>query len=138
MWALFAGFVFAWGLGLGGMTQPDRVRAFLDVFGAWDPTLAFVMAGAVGVFALVVRWVREPSDPRPITPSLVLGAALFGIGWGLSGLCPGPALLALATLHPSALAFVLAMGVGLLLAPYLVRRPSRPASALVAEDPRAA
>jgi uncharacterized membrane protein YedE/YeeE len=97
------GLVFGAGLAISGMTDPARVLAFLDVLGAWDPTLAFVMAAALAVSAagyqLVRRreraWLGDPfSIPtrRDLDASLIGGAALFGVGWGLVGLCPGPAL----------------------------------------------
>lgn len=105
--SLLAGAVFGAGLTVGGMTDPARVRGFLDLFGDWDPTLAFVMGGAVLVMAIV--WRIQPNLARPLfgekfsvpertdlTSSLVGGAALFGVGWGIAGLCPGPGLAALA------------------------------------------
>jgi len=123
--AFAAGLVFALGLGLGGMTQPTRVLGFLDVFGAWDPTLAFVMAGAVGTYGLLRPWIMH--RPRPVlepsfaVPSrsdvdvpLIGGAALFGMGWGLVGFCPGPALVALGAAVPEAALFAGAMMTGML------------------------
>ena len=114
--AFVSGLVFAGGLGLSGMTQPAKVRAFLDVRGAWDASLMFVLAGAVGitvfVFPLVLRRAAPLLETKFLVPTshaidarLVSGAAIFGVGWGLSGYCPGPAVVALATLHPGALAF---------------------------------
>ena len=101
--ALAAGSLFGAGLTVSQMTNPSKVIAFLDIFGRWDPSLAFVMAAAVLVTLVGYRTVlrrRTPllsqdfglPDRTDITPSLVGGAALFGIGWGLSGLCPGPAI----------------------------------------------
>jgi uncharacterized membrane protein YedE/YeeE len=103
------GIVFAVGLGLSGMTNPLKVLGFLDVFGAWDPSLAFVMGGAVTTYFVVSRIVFRQSKPlistsfdlpkeRAITGSLVVGAAIFGVGWGLEGFCPGPAIVSLAGL----------------------------------------
>lgn len=124
--ALVAGTLFGAGLALGGMTDPARVRGFLDVFGQWDPTLAFVMAGAVAVTSLA--WLaRRPLDRpwlderfnlperRDLDPSLIGGAVLFGIGWGLAGLCPGPALANLALVPLAVAPFVAAMLGGMLL-----------------------
>ena len=122
--ALISGSLFALGLGLGGMTQPARVIGFLDVAGAWDPSLAFVMAGAVGLtfltFPAVLRLPKPILDqefrlPRQktIDSNLVIGSALFGIGWGISGYCPGPALVSLATLNPTLLVYVIFMLGGL-------------------------
>ena len=104
--AFVAGFVFALGLGLSGMTQPAKVVGFLDLFGNWDPTLAFVMGGAVTVYAITYRLILRREKPiladsfripekRDIDPRLLGGAVLFGIGWGLGGFCPGPGLTAL-------------------------------------------
>ena len=118
--AFVAGVTFAVGLGISGMTQPAKVIAFLDVAGAWDPSLAFVMLGAIGVHLVFARRARSSAAPR-FAPAFVLplatrldrrllgGAALFGIGWGIAGFCPGPAVVSVVTLAPAALAFVAAM-----------------------------
>ena len=116
-----AGGIFALGLGLGGMTIPARVTGFLDIFGRWDPSLALVMAGALAVHLPFVQWLsrsRRAPEQRsagdPIDALLVLGAAVFGVGWGLSGLCPGPALVSLAGGRPDVFLFVAAMFGGML------------------------
>ena len=122
--AFAVGVVFAVGLGIGGMTQPARVLAFLDVAGGWDPSLAFVMLGAVATygvgFRLVTRRARPLLAPAFLVPTrrdldarLLAGALVFGVGWGLAGICPGPALTALASGEPGALVFVAAMLVGI-------------------------
>ncbi|HKA90391.1 MAG TPA: DUF6691 family protein [Haliangiales bacterium] len=118
------GLVFAVGLAIAGMTNPAKVVGFLDVTGAWDPTLAFVMAGALGVYAVAWRFRRGlaapvlggafPPRPGAIDARLLVGAAIFGIGWGISGYCPGPAVVS-ATVVPPAAAFVLAMLAGMAL-----------------------
>jgi uncharacterized protein len=121
--ALGSGLVFGLGLVISGMTQPSKVLGFLDVFGNWDPTLAIVMAGALVAvapgFALLRR--RDTSilgatldwpSRRTIDRSLIGGAVLFGVGWGLVGLCPGPALANLVGLSPKVFGFVLAMAIG--------------------------
>ncbi|AWN35849.1 YeeE/YedE family protein [Methylobacterium radiodurans] len=122
--ALAAGLLFGLGLALSGMLDPARVRGFLDVGGAWDPSLVFVLGGAVSVSALGYALSRRLARPalartfdlptsRRIDLPLVLGAALFGIGWGLSGFCPGPAVAALSTGAAPVLVFVAAMLVGM-------------------------
>ncbi|MBX3272661.1 MAG: YeeE/YedE family protein [Sandaracinaceae bacterium] len=123
--AFGAGALFSVGLAVAGMTQPSKVIGFLDFLGDWDPSLAFVMAGAIAVHALLFRLVTRRASPlfeaafqipkrRDFTPQLVVGAALFGIGWGLGGFCPGPGLASLPTLGAEALAFVGAMIGGML------------------------
>ena len=118
-----AGGLFGTGLAVSGMTDPGRVIGFLDIFGAWDPALLFVMAGAVGVYGmgmLILRrfdGVKLPSaSASPIDRQLVIGSAIFGLGWGLGGFCPGPALANLGALRIEALVFVPAMTIGMLLA----------------------
>ena len=120
-----AGALFGTGLAVSGMTDPGRVIGFLDVFGAWDPALLFVMAGAVGVYGLGMLTLRRlqnqnlklPSTvPSPIDRSLILGAAIFGVGWGLGGFCPGPSLANLGVLRIEAVVFVPAMAMGMFLA----------------------
>ena len=124
--ALVSGTLFGAGLALGGMTDPARVRGFLDLFGAWDPTLAFVMGGAVLVMAIVWRAVPRMQMPwlaeafhlptrADLTPRLIGGAALFGIGWGVAGLCPGPGIAALVIEPGAAAIFVAAMLAGMAL-----------------------
>ena len=122
--AFGCGVLFAVGLALSGMTEPARVLGFLDFFGAWDPTLAFVMMGAIGTHAVLYRMVTRRMKPvlaaefsipkkRDLDQPLILGSALFGVGWGLSGLCPGPAIENLATLSPRLVVFVIAMALGM-------------------------
>jgi len=120
---LAAGGLFGTGLAVSGMTDPARVIGFLDVFGAWDPALLFVMAGAVGVYGsgmVILRrfdGLKLPSaGSSPIDYRLVIGSAIFGVGWGLGGFCPGPALANLGALRIEALFFVPAMAIGMLLA----------------------
>jgi len=120
-----AGALFGAGLAVSGMTDPGRVIGFLDVFGAWDPALLFVMAGAVGVYGLGMLILRRfenqnlklPSAASsPIDRQLVIGAAIFGVGWGLGGFCPGPSLANLGALRIEALIFVPAMAMGMFFA----------------------
>ena len=121
---LLCGLVFGAGLLISGMVQPTKVLGFLDIFGAWDPSLAVVMAAALAValpgFRLADRgarpwFAREYFRPGKsgIDLPLLAGAAMFGIGWGLVGLCPGPALESLATLSPGIIVFVVAMAAGM-------------------------
>lgn len=133
--ALAAGTLFGGGLAISGMADPTRVHAFLAIFGGgWDPTLGFVMAGAIipmSLAWLIRRRMERPladkafnlPDPYPITTRLTGGAALFGIGWGLSGLCPGPAIADLALRPLLAAAFVATMLTGFAL--YRLFEPSQ-------------
>src|SRR4051794_31578540 len=118
------GLIFGAGLLVSGMVQPTKVLAFLDIFGVWDPSLAVVMAAALAVaipgFMLTGRrgqpiLARQNFLPikTQLDAPLLLGAGLFGIGWGLVGLCPGPALESLATLSPGVFVFVVAMAAGM-------------------------
>lgn len=120
LYALASGLLFALGLGIAGMTQPSRVLGFLDVLGAWDPSLMFVMMGAIAVYMPVFWAARRVLAPRLHLPTrkdidvrLVAGSAMFGVGWGLGGYCPGPALVSLTTLTGPALLFGVAMFAGM-------------------------
>lgn len=120
LYAFASGLLFAIGLGIAGMTQPSRVLAFLDVLGAWDPSLMFVMIGAIAVYMPAFWSARRVLAPRLHLPTrkdidvrLVAGSAMFGVGWGLAGYCPGPALVSLATLTGPALLFGVAMFAGM-------------------------
>jgi len=123
--ALFAGTLFGAGLAYSGMADPARVQGFLDLFGQWDPTLAFVMGGAM--IPMAVAWIIQRRLDKPFADAhfslpgtslvdrkLVIGAVLFGTGWGISGLCPGPGLADLALNPLPALAFVLALLAGMI------------------------
>lgn len=124
--ALVVGFVFAIGLGLSGMTQPQKVIGFLDLFGNWDPSLIFVMAGAIVVHFITYKLIRKRKSPllspdwhvptkKEITPALMLGSFIFGVGWGLGGFCPGPAITSLASFDKTPALFVISMLVGMFL-----------------------
>ncbi|WP_265562016.1 DUF6691 family protein [Sphingomicrobium arenosum] len=121
---LLAGSLFGGGLAISGMMDPARVRGFLDLFGNWDPTLAFVMGGALAVMA--VAWIIQKGMTHPFADAewhlpgtkrldgkLLGGSALFGIGWGLGGLCPGPAIASLGVNFGQVAGFVIAMLVGM-------------------------
>src|SRR5690554_5511358 len=120
------GFIFAIGLGISGMTQPQKVVGFLDLFGSWDPSLIFVMVGAIAVHFVTYKLIRRRKSPlfaadwqvptkKDITPALVIGSVIFGIGWGLAGYCPGPALTSLASFNSRSVIFIASMLVGMLL-----------------------
>ncbi len=124
--SLVCGLVFGFGLLISGMTDPLKVLGVLNVLGPWNPTLVFVMAGAVGVSAAGYAAARFRGAPllaerslwptlKDIDARLIGGAVLFGIGWGLAGICPGPALVNLGTLSPQVAVFVVAMVLGFLL-----------------------
>ena len=125
--SIICGIIFSIGLGISGMTQPQKVIGFLDIFGEWNPSLAFVMGGAVlSYLALQLLIQRSFSIPlldgsfqipsrKDLDRSLIIGALLFGSGWGLGGYCPGPAITSLGSGSLNALLFVVAMGVGMLL-----------------------
>lgn len=122
--ALLAGLIFGFGLIISGMANPAKVLAFLDLAGAWDPSLMFVMGGAISVavfgFAAAARRKLTPTGETIVLPTarridrpLVIGSLVFGIGWGVAGFCPGPALVGVGLLQPKALLFVLAMLAGM-------------------------
>lgn len=121
-----AGLLFAVGLSISGMTHPAKVIGFLDFFGSWDPALVFVMGGAVTTNLILLRLTGRLSAPlldtsfylptrRDIDSHLILGAITFGVGWGLIGYCPGPALVSIATMGTDVLLFVGMMLVGMYL-----------------------
>ena len=121
---LLAGFIFALGLGISGMTQPHIVRGFLDVFGSWDWRLMGVMIGAIGVHAIAYRLILKRSTPvfdtkfqlptrKDIDGRLIMGAILFGLGWGWAGICPGPGLVSVVSGNHAFLYFIGAMLIGM-------------------------
>ena len=126
--SIICGIIFSIGLGISGMTQPHKVIGFLDIFGEWNPSLAFVMGGAVLSYLVLQLLIqRNFSIPllggsfqipsrKDLDRSLIIGALLFGSGWGFGGYCPGPAITSLGSGSLNALLFVVAMGVGMLLA----------------------
>ena len=130
--AFLSGFVFGVGLIVAGMANPAKVLAFLDLAGKWDPSLALVMGGAigVGVFAFLLAGKRVETilghtmqlpPIRKIEPRVVLGSLVFGAGWGLAGFCPGPALVSLGSGQVKGLVFVVAMLVGMALFEFIER-----------------
>ena len=124
--SFIAGIIFGCGLLVGEMTRPDRVIGFLNIFGEWDPTLIFVMGGAVTVHMhmLMLQFILKRNKPvlgkkfdipdkKEITPSLIIGSTLFGIGWGLGGYCPVPGITAIASANIRPIVFVICMVIGM-------------------------
>ena len=137
--AFAVGLLFGLGLLVSGMANPATDLAFLDVAGRWDPSLAFVMAGAVAISATGYLVARRRGRPllasrleiptrRNLDPRLIAGAAVFGLGWGLAGLCPGPALTLLTVAPAQAMTFVVAMVAGMLLFRLVPRAAAKPAA----------
>ena len=121
--SLASGVLFGVGLAVAGMTRPEKVLGFLNFVRGWDPSLMFVMGGAIGVHALAWRLLKGRSSPllggrfmvptrRDLDARLLVGAAIFGVGWGLGGFCPGPGITSMVTAAPSAALFVLTMLLG--------------------------
>ncbi len=124
--AFISGLIFSVGLAVSGMTLPQKVVGFLDFFGNWDPSLMFVMVGAISVHFITYRLARKRKSPlfdttfhvpdkKELTPALVFGAFLFGTGWGLGGFCPGPAIAALGNFQLRPFLFVIFMILGMFL-----------------------
>lgn len=122
--SFLAGALFALGLGVAGMTKPSKVVGFLDLFGAWDASLVFVMVGAIAVYFVLHRLITRRATPlfgvrfhlptrKDLDVRLLFGAGLFGIGWALGGYCPGPGLVSAASGSLTALSFVISMAVGM-------------------------
>lgn len=140
--AFAAGALFAVGLAVAGMTRPDKIIGFLDVTGAWDASLAFVMIGAIGVHFVAHRLITRRASPlfddrfhlptrKDIDLRLVAGAVIFGIGWGLGGFCPGPGIVTAGSGSLSAFVFVGGMTIGILIENAILRRGGRHASKAV-------
>lgn len=138
--SLFSGALFGAGLYISGMTDTTKVQGWLDVFGQWDPTLAFVMGGAIIPMAVawrLTRAVRRPASGGQFPPApmpeldrrLIVGSVLFGAGWGLAGLCPGPSIASLSFGGMPGIVFVGAMATGMFVAPQLKARLDRPVPA---------
>ncbi|PUB18894.1 DUF6691 family protein [Yoonia sediminilitoris] len=138
--SFIVGGLFGLGLLLSGMTDTTKVQGWLDIFGAWDPTLAFVMGGAIIPMAIAWQLTRGrtpvlgtafPAPPEPrLGRNLILGSVLFGAGWGLAGLCPGPAIASASFGGPTGLVFVVAMVVGMMGAPTVRTRLDRTMAAV--------
>ena len=130
---LFAGLTFGFGLIISGMSNPNKVINFLDITGNWDPSLALVMLGAIPLAFLGFRWIETshktifneelhlPGKDN-FNPNLLIGSLLFGVGWAITGFCPGPALVALGTGSVKAIFFVAAMLMGMLVHDRILKR----------------
>lgn len=123
--AFLAGLIFSLGLGISGMTQTQKVIGFLDIFGNWDPSLLFVMIGAIVIHSIAYKLIRIRKTPiltstlhistkTKITKSLIIGSIIFGVGWGLGGYCPGPAIVSVVTFDKHAIEFVFSMILGMI------------------------
>jgi len=124
--ALISGLIFGVGLIISGMANPQKVIGFLNLFGTWDPSLLFVMLGGIGISFLPFQWSRYQQksllgykmnfpDKRKIDLKLIIGSAIFGVGWGLAGICPGPSLILLSLGLNEAVYFFLSMLIGMLM-----------------------
>ena len=144
--ALLAGVLFGFGLMLCGMVDPQRVIGFLDVTGHWDPTLVLVMGSAVAASSIPIRLAMRRGRPllggvlefpslRALTPRLVVGSVMFGVGWGLCGVCPGPALLNLLSLRPDRWGFFACMLAGMVAFDAWNRRGAAAAAARAGRAP---
>ncbi|AOP33633.1 hypothetical protein A0128_07115 [Leptospira tipperaryensis] len=131
--ALIVGLLFAIGLGVSGILQPANIVGFLDVFGKWNPTLLFTMAGAVGIHFITYRLIRKRKTPmfskdwfvptrQEITPALVIGSTVFGIGWGLGGYCPTVSVTSLASFELRPLIVFLSVILGMLLFKFMDKK----------------
>ncbi|WP_112323402.1 YeeE/YedE family protein [Oceanibium sediminis] len=134
VFAALSGLIFGLGLIVSGMINPAKVLNFLDIAGQWDPSLAFVMAGAIAVTLPGYRLVHRRSGPmlhpmfhlptrQDLDRQLIGGSAIFGLGWGIAGLCPGPAMTALPLMEGGTMLFTTAMLIGIALASYQARAP---------------
>ena len=121
--AFFVGLIFSLGLGLSGMTDPQKVLGFLDMMGNWDPTLIFVMGSAIPVYFVAWQFIKRKNMPlwdhrlhvptrKDLDKNLVIGSAIFGIGWGVAGVCPGPGIAGIGAMSQGAVVFVVCYFIG--------------------------
>ncbi|MCC5815144.1 MAG: YeeE/YedE family protein [Leptospira sp.] len=134
IFSLISGIIFGLGLGVSQMTNPYKVVNFIDLFGNWDPSLAFVMGGAMTTFLLGYKFILPKfkkalngdiislPDKTLLDRNLILGSAVFGIGWALAGYCPGPGITALVTLQDETIGFVVAMSLGVMIYHFIFNR----------------
>ena len=110
-----SGSIFGVGLIISGMSNPQKVLSFLDIFGNWDPSLMFVMIGAISITAIYFVIIKNKSTKLSIDKKLIIGSLIFGIGWGLVGICPGPAIVVLGSANIKGVIFVIALLIGMFL-----------------------
>lgn len=143
--AFISGTIFAIGLGISGMMKPEKVQGFLDLSGKWDPSLAFVMLGAVAVTFLLFPVIYKRKTPvfedhfaiptnKSIDKKLITGAVLFGTGWGVAGLCPGPAIANISSFSPSIILFIISMFSGFYLQSVLSVKKDKNLKSLVIDE----
>ena len=110
-----SGSIFGVGLIISGMSNPQKVLSFLDIFGNWDPSLMFVMIGAISITAIYFTAIKKKSTKLSIDKKLVVGSSIFGIGWGLVGICPGPAIVVVGSANIKGIIFFIALLIGMFL-----------------------
>ena len=116
-----SGSIFGIGLIVSGMSNPQKILSFLDIFGNWDPSLMFVMVGAISITAIYFIVTKNKSTKLTIDKKLLLGSSIFGIGWGLVGICPGPAIVVLGSANIKGVIFFIALLIGMLLQNKIVK-----------------
>ena len=116
-----SGSIFGIGLIISGMSNPQKVLSFLDIFGNWDPSLMFVMIGAISITAIYFTAIKKKSTKLSIDKKLVVGSSIFGIGWGLVGICPGPAIVVVGSANIKGVIFVIALLIGMFLQNKIVK-----------------
>ena len=115
------GSIFGVGLIVSGMSNPQKVQSFLDIFGNWDPSLMFVMVGAISITAIYFIVIKNKTTKLSIDKKLIVGSSIFGIGWGLVGICPGPAIVVLGSANIKGIIFFIALLIGMFLQNKLVK-----------------
>ena len=116
-----SGSIFGTGLIISGMSNPQKVLSFLDIFGNWDPSLIFVMIGAISIAAIYFILIKNKTTKLSIDKKLIVGSSIFGIGWGLVGICPGPAIVVLGSANIKGIIFFIALLIGMFLQNKLVK-----------------
>ena len=117
-----SGSIFGVGLIISGMSNPQKVLSFLDIFGTWDPSLMFVMIGAISITAIYFIVIKNKTTKLTIDKKLIVGSSIFGIGWGLVGICPGPSIVVLGSANIKGIVFVIALLIGMFLQNKIVKK----------------